>query len=83
MNRDIMLIDVSMCGPHSVQKCMFSKMFRRNSEKGIKGGKNLKQKQGIFCRWLDKNHVYTSFYLTNKIFFHSKIFLLIEIFVNN
>jgi hypothetical protein len=45
MNRDIkpMLRDVSMCGPHSVQKCVFSKICRRNLEKGIKGGKILEQ----------------------------------------
>jgi hypothetical protein len=40
MNRDIMLRDVSMCGPHSVQKCVVSKMCRRNLEKGKKGGRN-------------------------------------------
>ncbi len=40
MNRDIMLRDVSMCGPHSVQKCATSKMCRRNLEKGKKGGGN-------------------------------------------
>ena len=43
MNRDIMLRDVSMCGPHSVQKCVFFKMCRRNPEfgKGDKRGKKI------------------------------------------
>ena len=53
MNRDIMLRDVSMCGPHSVQKCVISKMWRRDLEKGIKGGGNFKL--GILCRWVGKN----------------------------
>ncbi len=37
-----MLGDVSMCGPHSVQKFVFSKMCRRNLENEKKGRKEEK-----------------------------------------